>query len=67
MKKKNKEQLFNLVSEFAYTDSGKLTAKLKPEHHVLGLVQWLLEENRIILNNNQQDKETKCLKQKQSP
>jgi len=57
MKKKHKEELEGLLIEFTQSDTGKLVMKMDSKFHVVGMVQWLLEEKRIILN-----KEIECLK-----
>jgi hypothetical protein len=56
MKKKHKEQFTGLLIEFTQSDLGKLVMKMDPKHHVIGLVGWLLEEKRIILNKEHHEK-----------
>jgi len=58
MLKKHKEELEGLLIEFTQSDIGKLVMKMESKFHVVGMVQWLLEEKRIILN-----KEIECQEQ----
>tara|TARA_Y100000310_G_scaffold174748_1_gene174890 strand:- start:675 stop:848 length:174 start_codon:yes stop_codon:yes gene_type:complete len=51
MLKKHKEELEGLLIEFTMSDTGKLVMKMDSKFHVVGMVQWLLEEKRIILNH----------------
>ena len=51
MKKKHKEELEGLLIEFTMSDTGKLVLKMESKFHIVGMVQWLLEEKRIILNH----------------
>ena len=58
MLKKHKEELEGLLIEFTLSDIGKSVMKMESKFHVVGMVQWLLEEKRIILN-----KEIECQEQ----
>ena len=51
MLKKHKEELEGLLIEFTMSDTGKLVLKMESKFHIVGMVQWLLEEKRIILNH----------------
>jgi hypothetical protein len=51
MLKKHKEEFEELLIEFTLSDTGKLVMKMDSKFHVAGMVQWLLEEKRIILNH----------------
>jgi len=56
MKKKHKEQLTGLIIEFCQSNTGKLVMKMESGFQIVGMVQWLLEEERIILNKEQHEK-----------